>query len=45
MEVLNALPHVGATYFFQKPVNGSMLLKHFHGLLGATFKLPDVEET
>jgi two-component system cell cycle response regulator DivK len=45
MEVLNALPHVGATYFFQKPVNGSMLLKHFHGLLGATFRLPEVEET
>jgi FixJ family two-component response regulator len=29
MEVLNALPHVGATYFFRKPVSGAMLVEHF----------------
>jgi FixJ family two-component response regulator len=33
MEVLNSLPHVGATYFFRKPVSGSMLLEHFRDLL------------
>jgi CheY-like chemotaxis protein len=44
MEVLNALPHVGATYFFQKPVNGAMLLKHFHGLLDASIDLPRIEK-
>ena len=27
MEVLNSLPHVGATYFFQKPVSSSLLLQ------------------
>ena len=26
MEVLNSLAHVGATYFFSKPVNGTMLV-------------------
>jgi FixJ family two-component response regulator len=34
MEVLNSLPHVGATYFFRKPVSGAMLLEHFKELLG-----------
>lgn len=29
MEVLNSLPHVGATHFFHKPVSGSMLVEHF----------------
>lgn len=29
MEVLNSLPHVGATYFFRKPVSGAMLVEHF----------------
>lgn len=33
MEVLNSLPHVGATYFFHKPVVGTMLLEQFRGLL------------
>jgi FixJ family two-component response regulator len=33
MEVLNSLPHVGATYFFRKPVSGTMLLEHFRELL------------
>ena len=33
MEVLNSLPHVGATYFFRKPVAGVMLLEHFKELL------------
>ena len=33
MEVLNSLPHVGATYFFRKPVSGVMLLDHFRELL------------
>ena len=27
MEMLNALPHVGATYFFSKPVNSSQLVE------------------
>ena len=39
MEVLNSLAHVGATYFFQKPVNGSMLLRHFYDQLNASFPL------
>jgi DNA-binding response OmpR family regulator len=26
MEMLNALPHVGATYFFSKPVNSTQLV-------------------
>lgn len=34
MEVLNSLPHVGATYFFNKPVAGTLLLDHFRNLLG-----------
>ena len=33
MEVLNSLPHVGATYFFRKPVNGGTLIDHFRELL------------
>jgi len=33
MEVLNSLPHVGATYFFRKPVNGATLVEHFRELL------------
>jgi FixJ family two-component response regulator len=33
MEVLNSLPHVGATSFFRKPVAASSLLDHFRGLL------------
>ena len=33
MEVLNSLPHVGATHFFQKPVNAGTLLDHFRELL------------
>ena len=33
MELLNALPHVGATYFFRKPVSGAVLLEHFRSLL------------
>jgi FixJ family two-component response regulator len=31
MEVLNSLQHVGATHFFLKPVNASLLLDHFRG--------------
>ena len=27
MEVINALPHVGATYFFSKPINAPHLLE------------------
>lgn len=30
MELLNALPHVGATYFFSKPVNASQLVQRLH---------------
>jgi FixJ family two-component response regulator len=32
MEVLNSLPHVGATCFFRKPVAAASLLEHFRGL-------------
>ena len=28
MEVLRTLPHVGATHFFNKPVNHDLLIKH-----------------
>ena len=42
MEVLNSLPRVGATYFFQKPVNSYLLLKHFHDQLKDSF--PMLEE-
>ena len=34
METLNSLPHVGATYFFSKPLNSAMLLEQFTRLLG-----------
>lgn len=30
METLNSLPHVGATYFFSKPVNSSQLIERLH---------------
>jgi CheY-like chemotaxis protein len=33
MEVLNSLPHVGATYFFRKPVSGATLIDHFREFL------------
>lgn len=33
METLNSLPHVGATYFFSKPVNPPMLLDRLHDLV------------
>ena len=39
MEVLNSLPEVGATYFFQKPVNGSLLLQHFFDQLHDVYPL------
>lgn len=35
MEMLNALPHVGATYFFSKPVNSSQLIERLKNGLGA----------
>lgn len=30
METLNSLPHVGATYFFSKPVNSSQLVQRLN---------------
>jgi DNA-binding response OmpR family regulator len=33
MTTLNSLPHVGATYFFSKPVNASYLLERMKQLL------------
>jgi two-component system sensor histidine kinase RpfC len=33
METLNSLPHVGATHFYSKPVNGSQLIDRLRGLL------------
>jgi len=34
MEVLNSLPHVGATRFFRKPVSAASLVEHFRELFG-----------
>lgn len=34
MEMLNALPHVGATYFFSKPVNATHLVERLREWLG-----------
>ena len=36
MEVINSLPHVGATYFFSKPVNARELLQRLKLALGET---------
>lgn len=33
METLNSLPHVGATHFFSKPVNGSQLIERLKQLV------------
>ncbi len=33
LEVLNSLPHVGATHFFRKPVSSTQLLEKLKGLL------------
>jgi DNA-binding response OmpR family regulator len=33
METLNSLPHVGATYFFSKPVNSSQLIERLQNSL------------
>jgi DNA-binding response OmpR family regulator len=33
METLNSLPHVGATYFFSKPVNSSQLIQRLNECL------------
>lgn len=35
METLNSLPHVGATYFFSKPVNSSQLVQRLNEWLEA----------
>lgn len=35
MEVINALPHVGATYFFSKPLNPTYLIEHLREWIGA----------
>jgi len=34
MELLNALPHVGATYFFSKPVNATQLVERLQEWVG-----------
>ena len=34
MEVINSLPHVGATYFFSKPVNARQLLERLREWVG-----------
>ena len=34
METLKSLPHVGATYFFSKPVNSGMLIERIRELIG-----------
>lgn len=36
MEVLNSLRHVGATYFFSKPVNATHLLERFKEWFGGS---------
>lgn len=35
MEVINSLPHVGATYFFSKPVNAKQLLQKLKQTMSA----------
>ena len=35
MQTLNSLPHVGATYFFSKPVSASLLMERLKGWLSA----------
>ena len=34
MQTLNSLPHVGATYFFSKPVNSTYLLERLREMVG-----------
>ena len=34
MQMLNSLPHVGATYFFSKPVNSNQLLERIREWVG-----------
>jgi DNA-binding response OmpR family regulator len=34
METLNSLPHVGATYFFSKPLSSTTLIEQLRKLLG-----------
>ncbi|HEX4796692.1 MAG TPA: response regulator [Humisphaera sp.] len=34
MEVINSLPHVGATHFFSKPVSANRLLEHLRREMG-----------
>lgn len=36
METLNSLPHVGATYFFSKPVNSTHLVERLQSSLDST---------
>jgi DNA-binding response OmpR family regulator len=35
METINSLPHVGATYFFSKPVQGTQLIAKLREWMGA----------
>lgn len=41
MATLNSLPHVGANYFFSKPVRGQQLIDKLNEHLGATMPLRD----
>ena len=36
MGLLNSLPHVGATYFFSKPVNSAHLVQRLHEWIGGS---------
>ena len=36
METLNSLPHVGATYFYRKPIQSAQLIEHLRSLLHGT---------
>lgn len=40
METLNSLGHVGATYFFSKPVNSSQLVERLHSALDSGAAAP-----
>lgn len=40
METLNSLPHVGATYFFSKPVNSSQLVQRLNEWLDSRAEQP-----
>ena len=45
MQTLNSLPHVGATYFFPKPVNAGSLIDRLHEFLADAGRADDAVPT